>query len=252
MQLNIPKTYKNSEILFEADLDNFKEATETALNDTLLDEDNFKDDGITGSTKLVNASISEEELAADSITETRLADDAITTAKIQDASVTSDTIADGTVALAKFAAPNIATGSDFNFSASDEAVNTVSSVTITVSANARPVIICVVPDASGVCAMTGTLAGTTGLWGNFLFARYSLFRDSTFIGEYSFAGTMEDSAFGTDGAVLYLPTSSIWMFDTGVAAGSVTYTLKYQGRFNDAPTSFAVTAKGKLLAYELI
>lgn len=249
--LNIPKTYKNSEIAFEADLDNFKDATETILNDTLLDEDNFKDDGITASTKFVAGSVTVSELANESITETRLATDSITTAKIIDESITTAKIADAAVTSAKLGAITTASGSDFDVTVTTSGATTsfsqsIGSVTIT-STSGRPIIVTVAPDTNKVATiLAGVNANNIGNAQTILF---TLKRDTTYIAEFPVLVEYMDSTFpATDTTYIYLPASAIWFFDTGAAAGSNTYNLSVAGSVQ----GLNLNIKGKLFAYEMM
>ncbi len=54
--LNVRREYADGDILLESDLDAFLDDIETFLNVTKIDDDNIQDLGITGSTKLKNAS----------------------------------------------------------------------------------------------------------------------------------------------------------------------------------------------------
>lgn len=95
--LTIPKAYNDGQVLLESDLDGALDSISTFLNTTKLNDDNIQDGGITGSTKLLTASVSEAKLATGAVTTTKLADSSVTTAKIVDANVT----------LAKMAANSI-------------------------------------------------------------------------------------------------------------------------------------------------
>lgn len=81
--LTITKSYADGDILTEADLDNIRNDVITFLNTTKLDDDNIQDAGITGSSKLIDSSV----------TTAKINDAAITTAKIADLAVTSDKLA---------------------------------------------------------------------------------------------------------------------------------------------------------------
>jgi microcystin-dependent protein len=96
--LSITKQWANGEVLLEADLDYIKSDIETFLNTTKINDDNIQAGGITGSTKLVDLSVTVGKLATDSVS----------TAKILDSNVTTAKIADLNVTLAKLAAAAIA------------------------------------------------------------------------------------------------------------------------------------------------
>jgi len=111
--LSISKTYRDGDVLFEADLDSIKSSIETFINTTKLDDDNIQDNGITGSTKLIDSTITSAKFVAESITATlldttavttaKIGDSAVTTAKINDLAVTTDKINDLNVTTAKLA-----------------------------------------------------------------------------------------------------------------------------------------------------
>jgi len=107
--LSITKSYADGEVLFEADLDIIKSDIETFVNTTKLDDDNIQDNGITGSTKIIDGTITAAKIAASAITSTTLATDSITTAKIQDLAVTAAKIADLGVTTGKIANTNVTT-----------------------------------------------------------------------------------------------------------------------------------------------
>jgi microcystin-dependent protein len=86
--LSITKQWADGEILLESDLDYIKNDTETFVNITGLNDDNIQNNGITGSDKLVDGSISTAKLANSAVTTAKIADGAVTTAKILDANVT--------------------------------------------------------------------------------------------------------------------------------------------------------------------
>ena len=62
--LSIPKNYADGTILFESDLDDIRTAVEDFINVTKLNVDNLQNDGITGSDKLVDASVNRIKQAA--------------------------------------------------------------------------------------------------------------------------------------------------------------------------------------------
>lgn len=82
-QLSTSKTYADGDILFESDLDQIRTDIETFLNVTQIDDENIQDSGITGSTKLVDATVTTAKLAASSVTTTKLDTNAVTDAKLR-------------------------------------------------------------------------------------------------------------------------------------------------------------------------
>lgn len=91
--LSATRSYEDGEVLVEADLDAFLDDIETFINTTKFNDDNIQNSGITGSTKLLNASVTESKLAANAVSTNKLAADAVTTAKILDANVTAAKLA---------------------------------------------------------------------------------------------------------------------------------------------------------------
>jgi len=107
--LSISKTYRDGDVLFEADLDNIKSSVETFINTTKLDDDNIQDNGITGSSKLIDSSITSAKVVAEAVTATLLDTNAITTAKIGSNAVTAAKFNDLAVTTAKIADLNVTT-----------------------------------------------------------------------------------------------------------------------------------------------
>lgn len=107
--LTVTKTYADGDTLFEADLDNIKDDIENFVNVTKLNDDNIQASGITGSTKLVDASVSSAKIASAAITTSKIDDLAVTTAKINDLGVTTGKINDLAVTTGKIADSNVTT-----------------------------------------------------------------------------------------------------------------------------------------------
>lgn len=108
-QLDARRTYADGSILFAADLDAVIDDIETLVNTTKLNDDNIQDAGITGSTKLVDASVTAGKLASNSVTTAKITDSNVTTAKIADSNVTTAKIADLNVTTGKLAASAVTT-----------------------------------------------------------------------------------------------------------------------------------------------
>lgn len=117
--LDTTRSYNDGEVLVESDLDAFLDDIETFLNVTKINDDNIQNNGITGSTKLLNQSVTEAKLAANAVTTLKVADgavtaaklgtDAVTTVKIQDDAVTEAKIADSAVSTDRLAASAVTT-----------------------------------------------------------------------------------------------------------------------------------------------
>jgi len=75
--LTTTRTAQDGNTLFEADLDAPLDSIETWANVTKLNDDNLQDSGITGSTKLVNASVTAAKLAPGSVTSTKVTHDIV-------------------------------------------------------------------------------------------------------------------------------------------------------------------------------
>lgn len=97
--LSITKQWANGEVLLEADLDYIKSGIETFLNTTKINDDNIQAGGITGSTKLVDLSVTVGKLATDSVSTAKIIDENVTTAKIADLNVTYAKLAAAAIAL---------------------------------------------------------------------------------------------------------------------------------------------------------
>jgi hypothetical protein len=108
--LSTTRSYDDGEVLVRADLDAFLDDIETFLNVTKINDDNIQNSGITGSTKLLNSSVTAGKLAADSVTTLKIADSNVTTAKIADENVTTAKIADLNVTTAKINDLAVTTG----------------------------------------------------------------------------------------------------------------------------------------------
>jgi hypothetical protein len=101
--LSTTRNYNDGEVLVEADLDAFLDDIETFLNTTKINDDNIQASGITGSTKLLNQSVTAAKLATDSVETAKIAASAVTTAKIADLNVTTGKLAADAVTSAKIA-----------------------------------------------------------------------------------------------------------------------------------------------------
>ncbi len=119
-QLDVRRLYEDGSILFAADLDAIIDDIETLLNSTKLNDDNIQDAGITGSTKLVDGSVTAGKIGSSAVTTAKINDDAVTAAKIADGAiddaaklasnvVTTAKILDSNVTTAKIADSNVTT-----------------------------------------------------------------------------------------------------------------------------------------------
>ena len=102
--LNVTRDYAAGEILLESDLDAFLDDIETFINVTKLNDDNLQDAGITGSDKLVNASVTNAKMASNSVDTTQLVDGSVTNPKLDpslDLAITKLEDADGNIVGSK-------------------------------------------------------------------------------------------------------------------------------------------------------
>jgi hypothetical protein len=99
--LSISRTYNTGVVLTEADLDAICDGTETFLNTTKINDDNIQNGGITGSSKLIDSTVTAVKLSSDAVTTVKILDSNVTTAKINDLAVTTAKINDLGVTTAK-------------------------------------------------------------------------------------------------------------------------------------------------------
>lgn len=107
--LSTTRNYDDGQVLVRADLDAFLDDIETFVNVTKLNDDNIQNSGITGSTKLLNQSVTEPKIASAAISTLKLQDASVTTAKIVDANVTTAKIASANITTALIADANVTT-----------------------------------------------------------------------------------------------------------------------------------------------
>jgi len=107
--LTTTRGYDDGEVLLKSHLDAFLDDIETFINTTKISDDNIQNSGITGSTKLLNQSVTAAKLAADSVTTLKIADGSVTTAKLADDGVTTAKIAAGAVTTTELGALAVTT-----------------------------------------------------------------------------------------------------------------------------------------------
>jgi len=114
--LTISKNYADSTVLFESDLDDFKNDLETFFNTTKFNDDNLQDAGITASEKFANNSVTGDLFDAgvvDNVTvelvtnKLQLKDIGISTPKLIDGAVTGVKMNDDIVTVDKIAATTV-------------------------------------------------------------------------------------------------------------------------------------------------
>jgi len=239
-QLNITKTFLDTEVLFESDLDNIKSDLETFFNVTLLNDDNIQNLGITASSKIADESITTGKFAAaaittavidaDAVTDAKLAnsasvdgdravttdhikDSAVTTAKINTSAVTTAKINDGAVTYAKKAL-NYAISSScgaytISLTAGDSAE--VTNLSVSITTNGRNVLLMLVP-----AIYTGTELANVDSSGTFPFVQFK--RDGSSI----IAAHLLQTTGGTTN-IDYQPVNLV-AYDNP-AAGTYTYSV---------------------------
>ena len=275
--LSIPKNYQDGTVLFESDLDDIKDSTETFVNITKLNDDNIQDQGINASAKLADNSITGDKLAPaivddvtielvsdvlrikdDGITAAKLADNAVTTAKIANSNVTNAKIADATIERVKFASRSVTTNgtdpgsggvskstSSGTFTTASTTYVDVTNLSTTLTTNGRPVRLFLEPDGTNAATLGGQArSGGSGL--TEVHVEFKLVRDSTDIAEYKLE--MDQAALSD---VQYWPCSGIQFVDD-VTSGTYTYKVQVQNVQGGSATGFFAEASNlRLVAYEL-
>jgi hypothetical protein len=254
--LTITKSYADGDTLFEADLDNIKDDIENFLNVTKVNDDNIQSAGITGSTKLVDASVSSAKLASASVTTSKIADEAVTTAKILDANVTTAKILDSNVTTAKIAdaavtqAKRVALGQQLSSSSGSFSTTTtgnvdVTNLSVTITTTGRPVFVGCIGDtavADSYFEGEDTVGGTGSLARIIL----NIYRGGTIIQTTRLANYFGSGA-SSAAMIISAPPGILWTIDP-VAAGTYTY------KINISDNSASRTKRAyniKLIAYEL-
>jgi len=87
------KSYDDTTILTESQLDDLKNSIESFLNTTKIDSDNIQDLGIVAA-KLASDSVETSKIKDSNVTTAKIATDAVETAKIKDSNVTTAKLAD--------------------------------------------------------------------------------------------------------------------------------------------------------------
>lgn len=101
--LDVTRAYSDGEVLTEAQLDLIITDIEELFNSTLIDDGNIQNSGLTGSTVLLDGSVTGNKIQDEAIIAAKLTADSITTPKILDQSVTATKVALGAVTSAKLA-----------------------------------------------------------------------------------------------------------------------------------------------------
>jgi len=247
--ITVLKTYQDGTVLFEADLDNIKESIETFLNVTKINDDNIQDAGITGSTKLVNSSVTAAKLAASAVETAKINDLAVTTAKLADLSVTTGKLADLGVTTGKLAAESVtqakraalgqqSSSHSGNFTTTSGSLVDVTNLSVSITTTGRPVFIGLIGRGGG---NTSYLSAANA--GDIASALLSIVRDSTSVLDSSIYTRSDGGASAT----IQTPVSVLNHVDVPSAG---TYTYKVQVARGQASTTVTVL-NAILIAYEL-
>jgi hypothetical protein len=228
-QLTINKTYANGQILFEADLDEIKNAIEELINTTGLDASNIQPGAI-------NADL----LAADSVTADKFADGAVTSGKIATGAVTTDKIADGAVTSEKIEAGavtnakipdaeltnvkavlNLVTSDNIAFTATSTS-ETDTGIEATITTTGNPVIIWLIRTDAFGNPSRGHIRSTVSTDVDEVH-NIRLKRDGSTIAYYSAQASIENNK------TFQWPISTLFFYDAP-SAGTYTYKITLQAR----------------------
>ncbi len=108
--LTLTKNYADTTVLFASDFDAILDDLETFLNTTKINDDNIQDDGLTGTTVLLDSSVTTAKLASNSITAAKLVDATVATSDVALLAVTTAKIIDSAVTTAELASSVVQTG----------------------------------------------------------------------------------------------------------------------------------------------
>ncbi len=260
--LTITKTYEDGVLLMEADLDAIRTSIQTFLNTTKLNDDNFQDDGITASAKIIDASITNAKMAdnsvgttqfqAGSVTAAKLADEAVTDAKLSssasvdaDRAVNTDNIKDGAVTYGKRADLNyILSSSSGSFTTTSTSLVDITNLSVTLTRNGRPTLLALIPDG-GVASYIGASNFGSGGGGG-----YSAYIITQFLkdGTGNLGNFMLSMAGGNSTKIV--PPGMYFVIDYSSVVGNSTYSVKMQ-TFKTSGAFTGSCNNVKLLAMEL-
>jgi hypothetical protein len=264
--ISITKTYDTGIVLTEADLDNIISSVETFINTTKINDDNIQTAGITGSSKLIDGTVTTAKLATDAVTTVKITDlnvttgkindlavtagkiaaDAVITAKILDANVTTAKIADLgvttakiddlAVTTAKIAAANVTRAklaalgqqvSSSSGSTTPTSTGDIPNCSVTITTTGRPVLLFLQPDGSGKANMLNDVGGSS--------IQYK--RDGSAIADFGIYGYGANSSTKGFHQCVFLDV---------VSAGTYTYKATYVHSSGNGFIDYV-----KLVAYEL-
>lgn len=258
--LDITTSYQNGEALLEADLDAVRTSVTTFINTTKLNDDNFQANNITGSTKLLNSSVTTAKIADqaitdskinnDAVTTVKIVNDAVTTAKIPDLAITTAKLLDNSLLEAKFADASVTPAkradvgeqqsATVNFTTTSAVEVDVTNATVTITTTGKSVML-----------YLNKLANTTGMGLSSTTAvaaitEYYLYRDATKIAIFNSAPVPMSVGAG---AYVNHPASGITHIDEAPAAGTYTYKVAMS---RGAGSAASGVIDSKLVAYEIV
>jgi hypothetical protein len=268
----ITRSYADGLDLTEAMLDSICDGVETKLETTKLNDDNLQNAGITGSTKLVDGSVTAVKLATDAVTTVKIQDDAVTKAKIaadlagsglaqnvdgslevtvdastieinadtlrvKDSGITTAKINAAAVTRAKLAAVGQQTSSGTSGqTVTSTSLTDLSNGSVSLTTTGRPVFIGLVsrtPATNAYIQNSGSTSPTCYV---------AFLRDGTVV----YQQEMTVSATGASAVVTRLPISCFWTIDTP-AAGTYTYKCQLKTETSEQIDISNVS----LIAYEI-
>lgn len=231
--IDITRTYNDTALLSESDLDNIINDTQTFLNTTKLDGTNIQNEGIDGGDKFAPGSVTTAKFQSNTVTTAKLADSpdgieaakfndlAVTTAKINDAAITTSKINAAAVSYAKLAAVTTTiSSSSGSFSTTSDSYVTVTNQSAAATTTGRPVLISITTTSTDGTAKTNVTNDSNG---GIAFLRIQ--RNGTTIYESIFSRVLASG-------VQFFFTNTI----DQPAAGSNTYTVDIK-RTNFSPSN---------------
>lgn len=275
--ISIPKNYQDGDPLFESDLDDIRNAVEDFLNITKINDDNIQDDGITGSTKIIDGTVTESILGTDAVTTVKIDDLAVTTAKIADGAVTEDklntstagdglaggggtpyavNVDDSTIEIdtdtlrvkdlgitreKQEAVGQQISSSSGAFNDASGSVVDVTNLSVTITTSGRPVMVFLQSDAS---VSRASLGGSLTSAETFINVGFQILRDAVLIAKVVLKGENFTSSSGNE---LEVPPSALAVLDTPIAG---TYVYKVQAERVGSNNRVEVN-RCVLVAYEL-
>lgn len=131
--LNIPYTFSPGGIIYSSQMNANNTAIRSVVNS--LDDANYSNAGMTGSTKLKDATVTLAKLASNSVDASKIVDGSIVLAELASSSVDSSKIVDGTIALGDMASNSVDSSKivDGTIANGDIADNTIAEVKLAIN-----------------------------------------------------------------------------------------------------------------------